>query len=91
MKITPAHDINDYEVGKRHNLPFVTILSDDGNIVGDYGKFTGMKRFHARKAVLEELKSLGLFVEIKDNQMVVPICSRSKDIVEPLIKPQWYI
>ncbi|XP_033219873.1 valine--tRNA ligase isoform X2 [Belonocnema kinseyi] len=91
VKITPAHDPNDYEIGKRHNLPFITIFDDDGNIVGDYGVFTGMKRFHARKAIIKELTERKLFVEIKDNPMVVPICSRSKDVVEPLIKPQWYI
>ncbi|XP_051153202.1 valine--tRNA ligase isoform X1 [Leptopilina boulardi] len=91
VKITPAHDPNDYEIGKRHNLPFITIFDDDGNIIGDYGVFTGMKRFHARKAILKELTERKLFVEVKDNPMVVPICSRSKDVVEPLIKPQWYI
>ncbi|XP_067001148.2 valine--tRNA ligase isoform X2 [Anabrus simplex] len=91
VKITPAHDPNDYEVGKRHNLPFITIFSEDGYIIGDYGKFTGMKRFHARKAVIQSLKELGLYRETLNNPMVVPICSRSKDVVEPLIKPQWYI
>lgn len=91
VKITPAHDPNDYEVGKRHNLPFITIFSDDGFIVGDYGKFTGMKRFDARKAVLASLKELGVYKETINNPMVVPICSRSKDVVEPLIKPQWYV
>ncbi|XP_055600780.1 valine--tRNA ligase isoform X2 [Uranotaenia lowii] len=91
VKITPAHDPNDYEVGKRHNLPFITIFSDDGFIVGEYGKFTGMKRFDARKAILEALKEKGLYKETVDNPMVVPVCSRSKDIVEPLIKPQWYV
>ncbi|XP_063235744.1 valine--tRNA ligase isoform X2 [Bacillus rossius redtenbacheri] len=91
VKITPAHDPNDYEVGKRHNLPFLTIFSDEGIIVGDCGPFVGMKRFDARRAVIEALKEKGLFREIKDNPMVVPICSRSKDVVEPLIKPQWYV
>ncbi|XP_053998029.1 valine--tRNA ligase [Hylaeus anthracinus] len=91
VKITPAHDPNDYEVGKRQNLPFVTIFDDNGDIVGDYGQFTGMKRFHARTAIIKELKARNLFIEIKDNPMVVPICSRSKDVVEPLIKPQWYV
>ncbi|PSN35861.1 Valine--tRNA ligase [Blattella germanica] len=91
VKITPAHDPNDYEVGKRHNLPFITILTDDGHITGDYGKFTGMKRFEARKAVLEALKENGLYRDTINNPMVVPICSRSKDVVEPLIKPQWYV
>ncbi|KAH1003406.1 hypothetical protein HUJ04_003343 [Dendroctonus ponderosae] len=91
VKITPAHDPNDYEVGKRHNLPFITIFDDEGNIAGDYGTFTGMKRFHARKKITEELTKLGLYMETKDNPMVVPICSRSKDVVEPMLKPQWYV
>lgn len=89
MKLSPAHDHNDYEVGKRHNLPFITVFDDDGNIIGDCKQFVGMKRFDARKAVLQALKDKGLFKEIKDNPMVVPVCNRSKDIVEPLIKPQW--
>ncbi|XP_011497002.1 PREDICTED: valine--tRNA ligase isoform X2 [Ceratosolen solmsi marchali] len=91
VKITPAHDPNDYEIGKKHNLSFITIFDDDGNIIGDYGIFSGMKRFHARKAIIKELTDKNLFVEVKDNPMIVPICSRSKDIVEPLVKPQWYI
>ncbi|XP_049829740.1 valine--tRNA ligase [Schistocerca gregaria] len=91
VKITPTHDHNDYEVGKRHKLQFITIFSEDGRIIGDCGEFTGMKRFDARKAVIEALKSKGLYRETKDNPMVVPICSRSKDVVEPLIKPQWYV
>lgn len=91
VKITPAHDPNDYDVGKRHNLPFITIFSDDGYVVGDYGEFTGMKRFDARRAVIGKLKELGLYKEWVNNPMVVPICSRSKDVVEPLIKPQWYV
>ncbi|XP_017879965.1 valine--tRNA ligase [Ceratina calcarata] len=91
VKITPAHDPNDYEVGKRHNLPFITIFDDNGNIIGDYGQFTGMKRFHARTAIIKELTARNLFIEIKDNPMVVPMCSRSKDVVEPLMKPQWYV
>ncbi|SPP72882.1 blast:Valine--tRNA ligase [Drosophila guanche] len=91
VKITPAHDPNDYEVGKRCSLPFITIFNDDGFIVGDYGEFTGMKRFQCRKQILERLKALNLYRETINNPMVVPICSRSKDVVEPLIKPQWYV
>lgn len=91
VKITPAHDPNDYEVGKRHNLPFITIFDDEGVVIGDYGQFTGMKRFHVRKALTEALKEKGLYVETKNNPMVVPICNRSKDIVEPMLKPQWYV
>uniref|UniRef100_A0A6Q2Y555 valine--tRNA ligase n=1 Tax=Esox lucius TaxID=8010 RepID=A0A6Q2Y555_ESOLU len=85
VKITPAHDQNDYEVGNRHNLAFINIMDENGLLIN------GMKRFEARKAVLQALKDLGQFKEIKDNPMVVPVCSRSKDIVEPLLKPQWYV
>ncbi|KAL6254260.1 hypothetical protein P5V15_014875 [Pogonomyrmex californicus] len=91
VKITPAHDPNDYEVGKRHNLPFINIFDDDGNVIGDYGEFTGMKRFEARVAIIKEMKKRNLLSDIKDHAMVIPICSRSKDVVEPLIKPQWYV
>ncbi|XP_011180482.2 valine--tRNA ligase [Zeugodacus cucurbitae] len=91
VKITPAHDPNDYEVGKRCNLPFITIFNDDGYIIGDYGEFKGMKRFDCRKRILEKLKELGLYRETVNNPMVVPFCSRSKDVVEPMIKPQWYV
>ncbi|CAN8019258.1 unnamed protein product, partial [Ixodes persulcatus] len=91
VKITPAHDHNDYEVGKRHKLPFITMIDDNGNICSGCGQFSGMRRFDARKAVLESLKERGLYRDTKDNPMVVPICSRSKDIVEPLPKVQWFI
>jgi len=91
VKITPAHDANDYECGKRNNLPFLTIFTDEGLVSPGCGQFSGMKRFEARKAVLAELTALGLYRETKENPMVVPVCSRSKDIVEPIIKPQWYV
>uniref|UniRef100_A0A3Q1FP25 Valine--tRNA ligase n=1 Tax=Acanthochromis polyacanthus TaxID=80966 RepID=A0A3Q1FP25_9TELE len=91
VKITPAHDHNDYEVGERHNLTFINILDENGLLVNVPPPFLGMKRFEARKSVLQALKDRGLFKEIKDNPMVVPVCSRSKDIVEPLLKPQWYV
>lgn len=91
VKITPAHDPNDYEIGKKYNLPFITIFNDSGVVIGDYGEFTGMKRFNARVSILTALKEKNLYKETKDNPMVVPICSRSKDVVEPLIKPQWYV
>ncbi|KAI4811290.1 hypothetical protein KUCAC02_014203 [Chaenocephalus aceratus] len=89
VKITPAHDHNDYEVGERHNLAFINILDENGLLINVPPPFLGMKRFEARKAVLQALKDRGHFKEIKDNPMVVPV--RSKDIVEPLLKPQWYV
>uniref|UniRef100_A0AAY4AF60 valine--tRNA ligase n=1 Tax=Denticeps clupeoides TaxID=299321 RepID=A0AAY4AF60_9TELE len=91
VKITPAHDHNDYEVGVRHNLAFINILDENGYLINVPPPFLGLKRFDARKAVLQALKDRGQFKEIKDNPMVVPVCSRSKDIVEPLLKPQWYV
>uniref|UniRef100_A0A3Q3L8R9 Valine--tRNA ligase n=1 Tax=Mastacembelus armatus TaxID=205130 RepID=A0A3Q3L8R9_9TELE len=91
VKITPAHDHNDYEVGERHNLTFINILDENGLLINVPPPFLGMKRFEARKAVLQALKDRGQFKEVKDNPMVVPVCSRSKDIVEPLLKPQWYV
>lgn len=74
VKITPAHDPNDYEVGVRHGLEFVNILNDDGTLNGACGVFKGVKRFHARVGVVKALKELGLFVETKDNPMQIPIC-----------------
>ncbi|CAM4561852.1 valine--tRNA ligase isoform X1 [Lepidochelys kempii] len=91
VKITPAHDHNDYEVGQRHGLDCITIIDDSGSLINVPPPFLGMKRFEARGAVLEALKQKGLFKEVKDNPMVVPVCSRSKDVVEPLLKPQWYV
>ncbi|KAJ8392935.1 hypothetical protein AAFF_G00071390 [Aldrovandia affinis] len=91
VKITPAHDHNDYEVGERHKLAFINILDENGFLINVPPPFLGMRRFDARKAVLQALKDRGQFKEIKDNPMVVPVCSRSKDIVEPLLKPQWYV
>lgn len=92
VKITPAHDQNDYATGKRHNLEFVNILTDDGFLNENCGpEWKGMKRFDARKKVIEQLKAKGLFVDQKDNEMVIPTCSRSGDVIEPLLKPQWWV
>jgi valyl-tRNA synthetase len=76
VKITPAHDFNDYEVGKRHGLQFINILNDDGTFNARAGeRFAGMKRFHARVKVIEALKEKGLYVETQDNPMQIPVCS----------------
>lgn len=91
VKITPAHDPNDYEVAVRLDLPFLTIIDNNGSITADCGQFANMKRFDARKAVLKALQEKDLYRGTKDNPMVVPMCSRSKDVIEPLLKPQWYV
>ncbi|XP_057805457.1 valine--tRNA ligase, mitochondrial 1 [Salvia miltiorrhiza] len=92
VKITPAHDPNDFEVGKRHDLKFINIFTDDGKINTNGGEeFAGMPRFKAREAVTQALKEKGLYRGDKNNEMRLGICSRSNDVVEPLIKPQWYV
>ncbi|VDP16272.1 unnamed protein product [Schistosoma margrebowiei] len=92
VKITPAHDYNDWEIGKRHSLPTIVVIGEDGLMTSASGpRFAGLQRFVARDAVRKALDELGLYRGEKDNPMVVPICSRSKDIVEPLLKPQWYL
>ncbi|XP_024531973.1 valine--tRNA ligase, mitochondrial 1 isoform X2 [Selaginella moellendorffii] len=92
VKITPAHDPNDFLVGKRHNLQFINILTDDGKINGNGGPdFQGMMRFDARAAVLKALEDKGLYRGVADNSMRLGICSRTGDVVEPMIKPQWYV
>ncbi|KAI9218457.1 valyl-tRNA synthetase [Blastocladiella britannica] len=92
VKITPAHDPNDFEIGKRHGLEFINILNDDGSLNENAGpQFAGMKRFDARYAVLDALKALGLYRETKDNPMDIPMCPRSGDVIEPRLKPQWWV
>ncbi|KAM0940445.1 putative valine--tRNA ligase [Dioscorea sansibarensis] len=92
VKITPAHDHNDYEVGRRHNLEIINIFTDDGKINSNGGtQFEGMPRFKARVAVTEALQEKGLYRGIQKNEMKLGICSRSDDVVEPMIKPQWYV
>ncbi|CAO3589825.1 unnamed protein product [Absidia cylindrospora] len=91
VKITPAHDFNDYDVGKRHGLAFINIMNDDGTLNEHAGRYAGMKRFHVRTRIVEDLKTMGLFVGVKENPMTVPLCSKSGDVIEPMMKPQWWV
>ncbi|ETO28839.1 hypothetical protein RFI_08286 [Reticulomyxa filosa] len=92
VKITPAHDENDFECAKRHNLPLINILTEDGRINEHGGTlFAGQLRYDARKTVIKELSKLGLFVSAKSHKMALQMCSRSKDVIEPYLKPQWYV
>ena len=91
VKITPSHDPNDFECGKRNNLEFINILDDSGNINHNGGMFAGTKRYDCREAIQVELKKLGLHKGKESNPMVLQKCSKSGDIIEPLIKPQWWI
>ena len=91
VKITPAHDPNDFEVGKRHNLPEINILNDDATINSNGGKFEGMDRYEARKAIVKELDDLGLLVRIEDYSHNVGTHDRCKTTIEPMIKKQWFV
>ena len=91
VKITPAHDPNDFEVGKRHNLPVINIMNDDATINKNGGKFEGMDRYEARKAIVEELDRMGLLVRIEDYSHNVGTHDRCKTTIEPLVKEQWFV
>ena len=91
VKITPAHDPNDFEVGKRHNLPEINVMNDDATINERGGKYAGMDRYEARKAMVADLDALGLLVKVEDHTHNVGTHDRCKTTVEPLIKKQWFV
>ena len=91
VKITPAHDPNDFEVGKRHNLPEINILNDDATINEMGGKYAGMDRYEARKQMVEDLDKLGLLVKVEDHVHNVGTHDRCKTTVEPMVKQQWFV
>ena len=91
VKITPAHDPNDFEVGKRHNLPEINIMNDDAIINENGGKFCGMDRYEARAQIVRELDEMGLLVRIEDYSHNVGTHDRCGTTVEPLIKQQWFV
>ena len=91
VKITPAHDPNDFEVGKRHNLPEITILNDDATIHCPGSKYDGMDRYEARKAMVQDLTDLGLLVKVVPTKHNVGTHDRCGTTVEPMIKPQWFV
>ncbi len=91
VKITPAHDPNDFEVGKRHNLPIVNIMNDNATINENGGKYAGMDRYEARKAIVAELDAMGLLVKVEDYSHNVGTHDRCKTTIEPLVKQQWFV
>ena len=91
VKITPAHDPNDFEVGKRHNLEEINIMNDDATINELGGKYAGMDRYEARKAMVADLDALGLLVKVVPHTHMVGTHDRCKTTVEPLVKPQWFV
>ena len=91
VKITPAHDPNDFEVGLRHNLPVINVLTDDAKIVDDYPKYAGMDRYEARKAIVKDLEAEGALVKVEDYNHTVGTCYRCSTTVEPRVSKQWFV
>lgn len=91
VKITPAHDPNDFEVGLRHNLPVLTCMTDDAHITEDFPKYAGMDRYEARNAIVEDLKAEGAIVKIEDYSHNVGTCYRCHTTVEPRVSKQWFV
>ena len=91
VKITPAHDPNDYQVGKRHNLPEIVVLEENGTISEGYGKYSGLDRYEARKLMVKDLEEQGLLVKIKDHGHNVGTHDRCGCTIEPMLSKQWYV
>ena len=91
VKITPAHDPNDFEVGRRHNLPVLNVLTPDAKITDDYPKYAGMDRYTARKAIVKDLEEGGYLVRVEDYTHNVGTCYRCHDVVEPRVSLQWFV
>ena len=91
VKVTPAHDPNDFEMGQRHNLPFINILNKDGSLNENAGPYQGQDRFEARKNVVKQLEAEGFLVKVEDYKHTVPYSDRGKVPVEPLLSTQWFV
>ena len=91
VKVTPAHDPNDFEMGKRHNLPFINIMNKNGTLNENAGSFQGQDRFVARKNVVSRLEADGFLVKVEDYQHTVPYSDRGKVPIEPLLSTQWFV
>ncbi|MEE1057586.1 MAG: valine--tRNA ligase [Acutalibacteraceae bacterium] len=91
VKITPAHDPNDFEVGLRHNLPVINVLTDDAKIVDNYPKYAGMDRYEARKAIVADLEAEGALIKVEDYNHNVGTCYRCGTTVEPKVSKQWFV
>jgi len=91
VKITPAHDNDDYATGQRHDLPFVDVMRDDGHISAAGGHYAGLERYAARQRILADLQAAGDLVGSKPHEMILGRCQRSHDVVEPRLKTQWFV
>ena len=91
VKITPAHDPNDFEVGRRHDLPIINVMTDDAKITEDYPKYAGMERYQARKAIVADLDKQGFLIKVEDHEHNVGTCYRCSTTVEPKVSTQWFV
>ena len=91
VKITPAHDPNDFEVGQRHNLPLVKVLTDDAHITAEWGKYAGLDRYEARKAIVADLQDGGFLAKIEPHAHSVGTCYRCGTTIEPMASLQWFV
>ena len=91
VKMTPAHDPNDFEVGLRHNLESIRVLDDNGKVVEGYGRYSGMDRYEARKAIVADLEEQGYLVKVEEHTHNVGTCYRCGTDVEPIISAQWFV
>ncbi len=91
VKVTPAHDFNDFEIAKRHNLPLVKVIDESGKMTEKAGPYAGLDRFEARKKVIEDLKKEGLLLKEEDYEVVLGHCYRCGTVIEPLVSQQWFV
>ncbi|MFW5955130.1 MAG: valine--tRNA ligase [Rhodothermales bacterium] len=91
LKVTPAHDKNDFEIGRRHGLDTINIMNPDATLNENAGRYQGLDRVEARKRIIEDLEKQGLLVKVEPYKTTVPVSSRSKDVIEPLISRQWFV
>ncbi len=91
VKITPAHDPNDFEVGLRHNLPIINVMTDDAHMTADCGKYAGLDRYEARKQMVADLEAGGYLVKVEPMKHNVGSCYRCKSVVEPRVSKQWFV
>ncbi len=91
VKVTPAHDANDFEMGQRHNLPTMTIMSTDGKITEEGGPYAGLDRFEARKKIVADLEERGFLVEVEDYSVPIRRCQRCETVIEPYLSKQWFV
>lgn len=90
VKVTPAHDMNDYQAGLRHDLPRISVIGPDGAMTDDAGAYAGLDRYDARKRVVEDLEALGVLERVEDYEVSLGVCARCQTVIEPLLMKQWF-